>query len=66
MSSPKVPVSFSESRYAVILFNTRKRKPVGLLIADSSQAHARGFCKHFNRRIKPRWPDRRALLIPVL
>ena len=53
-------------RHAVVLMNTETKKPVGLLIADSSRAHARGFCRHFNRRIRSTWPDRRAVAVPVI
>ena len=53
-------------RCAVVLVNKGTRKTMGLLVADASPQHARGFCRHFNQRIKRTWPDRRAVAIPVV
>lgn len=54
------------ARFAAVLVKKGTGKPIGLMVPDSSERHARGFCKHFNRRIRARWPDRKAVPVPVL
>jgi hypothetical protein len=54
------------TRYAVVLTAKTTGTPLGLLVADCSRAHARGFLKHFNGRIRRTHPDRKAVAVPVV
>ena len=56
----------SVSRYAVLLVNSSSRRPIGLLVESVSLNHAKAFIRHFNRRIKSTWPDRKAIMVPII
>lgn len=56
----------SVSRYAVVIVRRDNDKPIGLLVASASEAYAKGFARHFSHAIRPTWPDRKAVAIPVI
>ena len=60
MSHPK------DSRVAVVLVSRPSGRPIGLLLPDASEKFAEGFLKCFNRRMRRDWPDRKAVIVPVV